>query len=189
MFRHGQTEWSLSGKHTGRTDIPLTAQGEDEARALIPWVSGIKFDHVYASPRQRAQHTCELVGLKPEIEPELAEWDYGDYEGRLSKDIRTERSGWNVFRDGCPGGETPEQVSARADRLITKLSQLDGNVALFSHGHFSPSLSVRWIGLPITEGQHFKAGTASMSILGYDSSHPETRVISLWNATPRALAG
>ena len=190
LIRHGQTEWSLSGQHTGRTDIPLTAQGEDEARALNPWLTRIQFARVLTSPRQRARRTCALVGLAPqaEVEPDLAEWDYGDYEGMLSSDIRIKRPGWNVFRDGCPGGEMPEQVSARADRLIATLDTMDGNVALFSHGEFGLALTVRWIGLPVTEGQHFLLGTASLSILSYNPAHPEVRVIALWNATPAFLA-
>ena len=188
LFRHGQTEWSLSGQHTGVTDIPLTAQGEDEARALIPWVSKLKFDHVFTSPRIRAQKTCELVGLKGEVEPDLAEWDYGDYEGRKSAEIKIHRPHWNIFRDGCPGGESPEQVSSRADRLIARLATLSGNVALFSHGHFGRVLSTRWIGFPVAQGEHLQNDTASMNILGSDPSHPDVRVIKLWNATPRALS-
>jgi broad specificity phosphatase PhoE len=190
LVRHGQTEWSLSGKHTGRTDIPLTAHGEDEARALAPWLGDIRFARVLTSPRQRARRTCELAGLgqAAEIEPDLAEWDYGDYESKLSSDILKERSDWNIFRDGCPGGEMPTQVSARADRLITRLGTMEGNIALFSHGHFGPALASRWIGLPIVEGQHFSLGTASLSILSYRPAHPEVRVMALWNATPSLLA-
>ena len=191
LFRHGQTEWSLLGRHTGYTDIPLTKQGEDEARALLPWATQIEFDQVLTSPRQRARQTCELVGLgrDAEVEPDLAEWNYGDYEGKLSSEIRKERPDWNIFRDGCPQGETPLQVSGRADRLIARLSTMTGNVALFSHGHFLPALTVRWLGFAITEGEHFQLGTASLSILGYNPSHPDTRVISLWNAMPRRFAG
>lgn len=136
LIRHGETEWSLSGRHTGRTDVPLTARGEDEARALAPRLREIPFAHVLSSPLQRARRTCELtmLGAAAEIEPDLAEWDYGDYEGQRSMDIRKQRPGWNVFRDGCPHGEMPAQVSERADRLIAHLRALDGNVALFSHG-------------------------------------------------------
>jgi broad specificity phosphatase PhoE len=190
LFRHGQTEWSLSGQHTGRTDIPLTGQGEDEARALRPWVAPIKFTHVLTSPRQRARRTCELVGLGQvaQIEPNLAEWDYGDYEGKLSSDIRGTRPDWNIFRDGCPHGEMPAQVSDRADQLIAHLSTMSGNVALFSHGHFLPSLAARWIGLPIVEGQHLQLSTASLSILSFNPSHRDIRVVALWNSTPRQFA-
>lgn len=187
LFRHGQTEWSLSGQHTSVTDIPLTAQGEDEARALIPWINKIKFDHVFVSPRQRAQKTCELAGLNGETEPDLAEWNYGTYEGRKSSEIKIDSPGWNIFLDGCLGGESPEQVSSRADRLIARLTTLSGNVALFSHGHFGRVLSTRWIGLPVAQGEHLQNDTASMNILGSDASHPDVRGIKLWNATPRAL--
>ena len=190
LIRHGQTEWSLSGQHTGRTDIPLTAHGEDEARALRPWLGPIQFSRVFSSPRQRARRTCELAGLGPraEIEPDLAEWEYGDYEGRLSSDIRKDRPGWNAFRDGCPNGEMPEQIRIRADRLIAHLGSMDGNVALFSHGEFGLALGARWIGSPVADGQHFLLSTASVSILGFNPSHPEVRVIALWNATPALLA-
>jgi len=186
FIRHGQTEWSLSGRHTGRTDIPLTAQGKDEARALAPWLKPIQFVRVLTSPRQRARRTCELAGLGPqaELEPDLAEWDYGDYEGKLSSDIRMERPDWNVFQDGCPGGEMPAQISDRADRLIARLCRMEDNVALFSHGEFGPALAARWIGLQVVEGRHLLLGTASVSILGYNAAHPEMRVIALWNAAP-----
>ena len=190
LIRHGQTEWSLSGKHTGRSDIPLTAWGEEEARELLPWLAPIQFARVFSSPRQRARRTCELAGLgsRLEIEPDLAEWDYGDYEGRLSVDIRKDRPGWNVFRDGCPGGEMPADVSDRADRLITHLCTMGGNIALFSHGQFGLSLTARWIGMPIADGQRFLLHTASVSILSFNPAHPEERVIALWNATPALLA-
>ena len=186
LFRHGQTEWSLSGRHTGITDIPLTAHGEDEARALLPWVKEIKFSLVLTSPRQRAKRTCELVRLEheAEIEPYLTEWDYGDYEGKLSSEIRAARPEWNIFRDGCPNGEMPAQVSNRADRLIERLITMSGNVALFSHGHFLPALATRWIELAIEEGQHLPLSTASLSILSFNPTHSEVRVVALWNATP-----
>ena len=189
LVRHGQTKWSLSGQHTGRTDIPLTPDGEEEARELAPWLRRIHFSRVLTSPRQRAKRTCELAGLgqRAETEPDLAEWDYGDYEGKLSSDIRVGRPDWNAFRDGCPNGELPEQVTARADRLIAYLCTMDGNVALFSHGEFGLVLVARWIGLPVIEGQHFLAGTASLSILSHNPAHPEVRVIALWNATPALL--
>ncbi len=190
LVRHGETAWSISGQHTGRTDIPLTAKGEDEARRLIPWIAPVQFARVFASPRQRAQRTCELAGLGhlAEPEPDLAEWDYGDYEGKLSSDIRTGRPNWNIFRDGCPGGELPEDVSSRADRLIARLGTMAGNIALFSHGQFGMALVARWIGLPVSEGQHFPLGTASLNILGHDLHHPEVRVVTLWNATPALLS-
>lgn len=184
LVRHGETEWSLSGRHTGRTDIALTARGENEARGLAPRLRDIRFAHVLASPLQRARRTCELAGLgaAAEIEADLAEWDYGDYEGQRSVDIRKQRAGWNVFRDGCPRGETPAQVCGRADRLIAKLRALDGNAALFSHGQFGCVLAARWIGLALIEAQHFALDPASLSILGYDPHHPGVAIIALWNA-------
>jgi probable phosphoglycerate mutase len=189
LIRHGETAWSLSGQHTGRTDLPLTAHGEDEARDLLPMLGKVQFASVLTSPRQRARRTCTLAGLghQAHIEPDLAEWDYGDYEGKLSKDIRKAQPHWNVFADGCPGGEMPDDITARADRLIEKLSGLEGNIALFSHGEFGLALAARWIGLPIAEGRHFLLGTASVSVMGFNPAHPEMRVITLWNATPRVL--
>jgi broad specificity phosphatase PhoE len=186
LVRHGQTEWSVSGQHTGSTDIALTAHGEDEARALTPWLNQVRFGLVMTSPLQRARRTCELAGLgrQAEIEPDLAEWDYGDYEGRRTADIHQGRPDWNVFRDGCPHGEMPTQVCDRADRLIARLCTLQGNIALFSHGEFGLALAARWIGLPMVEAQHFTIGTASIGILGYNPAHPNVRVIALWNATP-----
>jgi probable phosphoglycerate mutase len=184
LVRHGETEWSLSGQHTGRTDIPLTPRGEEAAQELGQRLRNIQFARVLTSPRQRARRTCELAGLGPvaEIEPDLAEWDYGDYEGQRSADIRKGRPDWNLFRDGCPRGETPAQVSDRADRFIARLRVLDGNVALFSHGHFGRVLGARWIGLPVNEAQRLLLDTASLSILGYEHNHAESPVIALWNA-------
>jgi probable phosphoglycerate mutase len=189
LIRHGETEWSMSGQHTGRTDISLTAHGEDEASALRPWLSRIVFSVVLCSPLRRARRTCDLAGLgnQAETEPDLQEWDYGDYEGRRSADIRTERPGWNAFRDGFPGGELPDQIAVRADRLIARLRTLRGNVALFSHGEFSLALAARWIGLPVLEGQHFLLGTASLGILGTNPAHPEVPVITAWNVSPTLL--
>ena len=190
MVRHGQTEWSLSGQHTGRTEIPLTPHGEAEARLLAPWLQRVAFTRVLTSPRQRAQRTCALAGLSgAEIEPDMAEWDYGDYEGIRSADIHKQRPGWDIFTDGCPGGESPAQVSARADRLIARLAAMGGNVALFSHGHFGVVLAARWIGLPVAEGKHLLLSTASLNILGYNPSHPDIPVIALWNSTPGRFAG
>jgi broad specificity phosphatase PhoE len=186
LIRHGETEWALTGQHTGRTDIPLTQNGEDEARALGPHLQGIRFAHVLTSPLQRASQTCALVGLDcaPEIEPDLAEWDYGDYEGQQSVDIRKGRPDWNVFRDGCPHGEMPSQIVDRADLLLTRLRTLEGNIALFSHGQFGGVLAARWIGLTVIEAQHFPLGTASISIFAFDPHHPTVPIIALWNAAP-----
>lgn len=184
FIRHGQTEWSLSGQHTGRTDLALTTQGEEEARELGPRLRAIRFCRVLTSPLLRARRTCELAGLAPkaDIEPDLAKWDYGDYEGMRSVDIRHEHPGWNVFRDGRPGGETSEAIRGRADRLIGRLGALRGNVALFFHGQFGCVLAARWIGLPVLAGQHFALRPASLSVLGHEESHPDVRVIALWNS-------
>lgn len=183
LIRHGETAWSISGQHTGRTDLALTANGEDQARTLQRLLRAIQFDQVLTSPARRAQSTCALAGLggSAEVEPDLAEWDYGDYEGRTSRDIRQDRPGWNVFRDGCPGGESVQAVTRRADRLITRGAALSGNVALFSSGQFGCSLAARWIGLPILEAQHLTLGTASVSVLAYNPAHPDLRVIAHWN--------
>jgi probable phosphoglycerate mutase len=190
FIRHGQTEWSLSGQHTGRTDIPLTAEGEEEARQLVPWLQHVHFTRVLTSPRQRARRTCALAGLAAtaEIEPDLQEWDYGAYEGKQSIDIQKQHPGWDVFKDGCPGGEMPEQITARADRLIAHLCTMDGNIALFSHGQFGLALAARWIGLPVTFGRHLLLGTASLSNLTFNPAHADRRVIALWNASPAVFS-
>lgn len=184
LIRHGETEWSLSGQHTGSTDIPLTARGEDEARNLGQRLRDIPFAQVLTSPRTRAQRTCELAALAPvfQIEPDLAEWNYGDYEGQRSEDILRARPFWDLFHYGCPGGETPADVSERAARLIARLRAQEGNIALFSHGHFGRVLAMRWIGLPVKEAQHFPLDTASHGLLGYALHHPGLPVIALWNA-------
>ena len=184
LIRHGETAWSLSGQHTGLTDIPLTEQGERDARKLAERLGAVKFSCVFTSPLQRARRTAELAGLRDiaEIEPDLPEWGYGDYEGQRPVDIRKGRPDWNVFRDGCPRGETPTQVSERADRLIARLRTLEGNIALFSHGHFGRVLAARWIGLPVGQAQHFLLSTASLSILGYEHCIATESVIVLWNA-------
>jgi broad specificity phosphatase PhoE len=184
LMRHGETAWSLSGQHTGRTDIPLTEQGEQDARKLAERLRAVDFSRVFTSPLQRARRTCELAGLGKvaEIEPDLAEWDYGDYEGQRPADIRKARPDWNVFRDGCPGGESPAQVSKRADRMIARLRTFEGNIAIFSHGHFGRVLGARWIVLEIRQAQHLLLNTASVSILGYEHNLAEVPAIVLWNA-------
>jgi broad specificity phosphatase PhoE len=189
LIRHGQTEWSLSGQHTGRSDIPLTEQGEEEARGLAAWLRPIQFTRILTSPRQRAQRTCALASVDTlaEVEPDLAEWDYGDYEGKRSVDIRRDRPGWNVFRDGCPGGEMPADIAVRADRMIARLETMKGVVALFSHGQFGMALGARWIGLQVLQGQHFTLSTASVSVLGRHPTRPEVRVIEFWNTTSGSL--
>jgi probable phosphoglycerate mutase len=184
FVRHGETEWSLSGQHTGHSDIPLTPRGEDQARALASRLRAIHFDHILTSPRQRARRTCELAGLAAAatVDPDLSEWDYGEYEGRRTVDIRKERPDWNIFEDGCPGGESATQISDRVDRTIARLCALSGNIIVFSHGQFGCVLATRWIGLPVASAKHFAMATASLSILGYQPRHPETPVISLWNS-------
>ena len=184
LVRHGETEWSLSGQYTGRTDIALSAHGEDAARKLGPHLQEVPFIHVLTSPLKRAQQTCVLAGLSPvaEIEPDLAEWDYGEYEGRTPADILASRPGWNLFRDGAPGGETPFQIFTRADRLIRRLRILNGDVALFTHGHIGRVLAARWIGLSIRQAQHFLLNTASFGVLCYEHDRIDQPAIALWNA-------
>tara|TARA_R100001132_G_C3271021_1_gene93122 strand:+ start:839 stop:1546 length:708 start_codon:yes stop_codon:yes gene_type:complete len=183
LIRHGETEWSLSGQYTGRTDIPLTAHGEETARALGQRLGNLSFAHVLTSPLKRAQQTCAMAGLSatPEIEPDLAEWDNGDDEGRTSAEVLESRPGWYLFRDGSPNGETPAQISDRADRVMARVRQLNGNVALFSHGHFGRVFAARWIGLSVEQAQHLLLDTASLSVLCYEHDHTDHPAISLWN--------
>ena len=186
FIRHGETAWSLSGQHTGRTELPLTPHGEAMARALAPMLRGLHFTQVLTSPRLRARSTCALAGFgasAAQTEPDLAEWDYGAYEGLRTAQVHLQRPGWDVWEDGCPGGEMPVEVAARADRLIERLGGLSGKVALFSHGQFGRVLAARWIGLPVVQGQHFAIDPASIGILGAETHHPQRRVISLWNAS------
>jgi len=191
LIRHGETEWSLSGQHTGLTDIPLTAHGENQAQELGQRLRNISFARVFTSPRQRARRTCELAGFASvaETDPDLAEWNYGDYEGQRSADIRGGRPDWNLFRDGCPNGESPFQISERADRVIARLRALEGNIANFSHGHFGRVLAARWMGSPVSQAQHFLFSTASISILGYEHNHAGEPVIALWNAGSSEIFG
>ncbi len=184
LVRHGETAWSLSGRHTGRTDIPLTAKGEGDARKLAERLNGASFARVFTSPLKRARRTSELTNLKSsvEIDPDLAEWDYGDYEGLQSSKIRETEPDWNIFRDGCPSGESPTEVTLRADSLITRLRSLEGDIAIFSHGHFGRVLATRWIGLEIENALRFLLDTASLSILGYGHRLAAEPAIILWNA-------
>ncbi len=184
LFRHGETAWSKSGQHTGSSDIPLTLEGEAESRELAPRLAGVAFAHVFTSPRLRARQTCDLAGLagKAEVDPELAEWDYGDYEGLTSVEIRAHRPGWEIFRDGCPRGESPDDIVARADRAISRLRALAGNVAAFSHGHFGRVFAVRWLGMPILQARHFALSPASLSILGSDPARDEVEMMLCWNS-------
>jgi probable phosphoglycerate mutase len=184
LIRHGQTAWSLTGQHTGRTDLPLTQTGRAEAAKLAPRLQPVTFGRVFSSPRLRARETCQIAGLGSamEIEPDLAEWDYGDYEGLLASEILQRRPGWNIYRDGCPGGESPAQISDRADRLISRLRPLAGNTALFSHGHFSRILTIRWLGLTVPDAACLSISTASLSILSYEQTLSRS-TITLWNST------
>lgn len=190
LVRHGETAWSVTGQHTGVTDLALTPVGAAQSRALAPRLQGMHFTRVCVSPRLRARQTCELaeLGAASEVEADLAEWNYGDYEGLTSAAIRKQNPHWNLWLDGCPGGESPADVSARADRVIAGLGSLQGSVALFSHGHFSAALAVRWIGLALHRGQHFALHTASVSILGVATHHPDQRTIDLWNERPLPTA-
>src|SRR5262247_1682391 len=170
LARHGETAWSLTGQHTGLTDLPLTERGERNARALGERLRGLTVAKVFTSPLQRAARTCELAGFgaAAEVDRDLVEWNYGQYEGRRTKEIHAERPDWQLFRDGCPGGESPAQVGARADRAVQRLRAVDGDVLLFSSGHFLRVLAARWLGLEAAAGKYFLLGTASLSALGYE---------------------
>ena len=185
LARHGETAWSLTGQHTGLTDLPLTERGERNARQLGERLHGLAFAKVYTSPLQRAARTCELAGFGAvaEVDRDLVEWDYGQYEGRRTAEIRAERPDWELFRDGCPGGEAPAQASARADRVVYRLRAEQGDVLLFSSGHFIRVLATRWIGLEVTaSARRFMLSTASLSAVGYENELARP-VIRLWNET------
>ena len=182
LVRHGETEWSRSGKHTGRTDIPLTEAGEAAARGVAGRLQGLSFAAVWSSPSLRARTTCALAGFGDGavIKDDLAEWDYGAYEGITTKQILAERLGWQLFRDGCPQGEDAAQVGARADAVIGQFRQAAGTVLVFSSSHFLRVLAARWIGLPPEGGSRFVLDTASLSVLGYEHDLTEP-VIRRWN--------
>ena len=184
LARHGETAWSLSGQHTGRTDLPLTERGERNARALGERLRGLVFAKVFTSPLRRAARTCELAGFgaAAEIDPDLVEWDYGHYEGRRTAEIHAERPDWKLFRDGCPGGESPSQIGARADRVVGRVRAVKGDVLLFSSGHFLRVLAARWLGLDAAGGRYFLLSTAGLSALGYEH-HQTEPAIRLWNDT------
>ena len=185
LARHGETAWTISRQHTGVTDLPLTAQGEVEAIRLGERLNGLRFAAVLMSPLRRVVRTCELAGFRSaaEVESDLLEWNYGAYEGRTSADIRTERPDWQLFRDGCPGGESPDQVGARADRVARQVRAIGGDVLLFSSGHFLRVFAARWLGLEPGAGRYFLLGTASLSAVGYEHDRSEP-VIRLWDETP-----
>jgi broad specificity phosphatase PhoE len=185
LVRHGDTEWSRNGRHTGLTDIPLTEEGRRNARLVGERLRGVRFVLVLTSPLQRAVETCRLTGFDGAVRQDLREWDYGDYEGRRTVDIRKERPGWSLWRDGVPRGETPDQVALRADRVIEEVGAVEGDVAVFAHGHLLRVLAARWLGLKPQQGGLFALDPATISILGYER---ETPVIRLWNEScaPRA---
>jgi probable phosphoglycerate mutase len=181
LIRHGETEWSLNGRHTGVTDIPLTENGRAVAKRLRPILEARRFSLVLVSPMLRARETCQLAGLGDQavVAPDLREWSYGDYEGLTPEEIRERQPNWMIFRDGCPGGEMPAQVGARADRIIFRAREAPDDVALFSHGHFSRVLVARWIGLRAGGGQHFLLDTATLNVLDEYQGSP---AVKIWNA-------
>ncbi len=180
LIRHGETEWSLSGQHTGVTDIPLTENGREVARRLTPVMAGETFALVLTSPLERARQTCELAGLsdRAEIDRDLMEWNYGEYEGLTPKQIHARAPGWMLFTDGCPGGESPQEVGARVDRVITRVRALEGHVALVAHGHIFRVFVARWLGLPVTAGCHFLLDPATLSVLSFYRGLP---AVKRWN--------
>jgi broad specificity phosphatase PhoE len=181
LIRHGETEWSLSGQHTGMTDIPLTENGRNAARRLEPLLTRATFSLVLTSPLQRARQTCELAGLGElaEVDANLMEWNYGEYEGLTTKQIQAKAPGWMLFSDGCPGGEDPSQVGDRVDQLIARIRSVEGDVALFAHGHVFRVFAARWLGLPATAGSHFLLDTATVSVLSHYRGVP---AVKRWNA-------
>ena len=184
LARHGETAWTLTGQHTGRTDIPLTERGESNARRLGERLKRLTFARVFTSPLRRAVRTCELAGFAEAatVDPDLVEWNYGEYEGRRTAEIRLERPDWQLFRDGCPGGEMPDEVGVRADRMVSRVRAAQGDVLLFSSGHFLRVLAARWLGLEPGAGRFFLLSTASLSALGYE--HDLTQpVIRVWDDT------
>jgi len=190
LARHGETAWTVTGQHTGRTDLPLTEAGERNARRLRERLKGLTFAKVFTSPLQRAVRTCELAGFAAaaEVDHDLVEWDYGEYEGLTTAEIRANRPDWQLFRDGCPGGESPKQAATRADRVVSRVRAVQGDVLLFSSGHFIRVLAARWIGIKsAANARSFMLSTASLSALGYehDLSRP---VIRLWNDTHHVIS-
>ena len=184
LARHGETAWSLTGQHTGLTDLPLTERGEQNARALRDRLIGLNLGKVFTSPLQRAARTCKLAGFGAvaEVDRDLLEWNYGQYEGRRTAEIHAERPDWQLFRDGCPGGESPDQVGARADCVLSRVRAVGADVLLFSSGHFLRVLAARWLGLEPAGGRYLLLSTASLSALGYEHNLCQP-VIRLWNDT------
>jgi probable phosphoglycerate mutase len=182
IARHGETTWSLSGQHTGLTDLPLTDHGQNNARHLGSQLRGRSFAKVFTSPLQRARRTCELAGFgaQAEVDRDLVEWNYGEYEGLRTQEIRAKRPGWKLFRDGCPGGESVGEVGARADRVVGRVRALQENVLIFSSGHFLRVLAARWLGFEPQAGEHFLLTTASLSALSYEDDLTRP-VIKFWN--------
>jgi broad specificity phosphatase PhoE len=189
LIRHGETEWTVSRRHTGLTDLPLTTAGEDQARALQNRLHAVCFERVFCSPLQRAARTCELSGCGSvaEVDQDLLEWNYGDYEGRKRPEILTDRPDWIVFRDGCPNGESSADIALRADRFLSRIQPIRGNVAVFSSGHFLRVLIARWLGLDPSAGGYLKVGTAALTVLGYDHNSTNEPVIRLLNERPRSM--
>ncbi|MGO9203655.1 MAG: histidine phosphatase family protein [Limisphaerales bacterium] len=184
LARHGETAWSLTGQHTGRTDLPLTERGERNARRLGERLAGLRFAKVFTSPSQRAVRTCELAGFgtAAEVDPDLVEWNYGDYEGLRTVQIQAKRPDWQLFCDGCPNGESPGQIGARADRAVSRLREIEGDVLIFSSGHFLRVLAGRWLDLEPAAGRFFMLRTASLSALGYENNLSRP-VIQFWDDT------
>ena len=182
LARHGETEWSLSGQHTGLTDIPLTPRGERNARQLGARLAGLTFPHVFTSPLKRARRTCELAGFGTQavVDPDLVEWNYGEYDGKKTADIRRQRPDWQLFRDGCPGGESVADVGARADRVVARLRALHSDALVFSSGHFLRVLGARWCGLESSAGKSLYLSTAALSAVGYEHGL-DSPVLRLWN--------
>lgn len=182
LVRHGETEWSLAGFHTGRKDIPLTSHGEEEASKLAPRLRSKSFEAVFCSPLRRAARTCELAGFLnvARLVPDLMEWDYGDYEGKRAAEIRAARPEWRLFRDGCPGGEKPQDVADRADRVIPLLRQAGGDVLVFAHGHLLRMLMARWMQIPFEQAARYSIDPASLAILTRDA-HTDDPVLDRWN--------
>ena len=190
LARHGETEWAITGQHTGLTDLPLTERGERNAQALRDRLRGLRFAKVFTSPLKRVFRTCELAGFgdRAVVDSDLVEWDYGEYEGRRTPDIHKERPDWQLFRDGCPGGESPDQVGLRADRIISRVREVGDNVLVFSSGHFLRVFAARWLGLEVDLGRCFMLSTASLSEVSYEHKLSQP-AIRLWDDTRHVEAG